>query len=201
MEAWLRPEGRGRTAALRWTVWTLLVGAVALGVAAVGCQSARRSQSPLRQQWESNLTQEIGTPGRGEFVLARMSDHEIDAAIRTLMTFRGDRRPSTYGSGISFTVSQIFPNPPVEVVALYEIRYLLSRNWNHAEAIALHLRDGSYQYNTKASIEDAWQSYETWFEQFTTLGLEETRRRKLDPMADCRRAAWYGQTVLFAGVP
>ena len=52
--------------------------------------------------------------------------------------------------------------------------------------------DAHGELNSKASRIKAFSSYKKWFAKVKDVGIEEAKRKGLDPMDDCRdEVRWY----------
>jgi len=116
--------------------------------------------------------------------------------IQCLLKLEGrKRRGVRFGSKPD--VSQIVPEASIEINALYQISELFYGNTDFAEAVAL-VEDppklvGEYdaeEYNSSAAVKKSFASYRKWFKEVQKIGLEEARKRKMDPLTGSG-VKWY----------
>ena len=107
--------------------------------------------------------------------------------IKCLFHYKGNKSPF-WGVATSNEASQVFGPSPFEVVALFKISYLFYGNRDFA--LAMVLKDKNGKQNSKRSVKTAYKYYEKWFKKVKEIGLEEARKRKLDPL-DGSGVSWY----------
>lgn len=138
-------------------------------------------------QWTSKIDPTVANPIDSAGGTVR-TDQLLDA-FRCLLKLKGRKSTSIFSSGtVGLNLSTRFPAPSVEVAALYYISYLYSENWRHADAIVLVDEKGNQ--NTTDSIVKAFDSYESWLKTVKEVGVDEARKRKLDPLSDSG-LRWY----------
>lgn len=101
--------------------------------------------------------------------------------IECLLTLQGDVSRGAFGRSTNNRVSQQLPMSTVEICALYYISKLYWQRFEHADGVVLVDKKG--RMNTTASVKKAFANYRKWFEKVKKIGLEESRRDKLDPLA------------------
>lgn len=118
------------------------------------------------------------------------------AGIACFLTLEGKKSNGVLYGAKSF-VSQRVPRASIEINALYYISKLFYRGDDFASAVAL-VGDpvkvcGKYEsilFNSNRDVRRAFKSYRKWFKKVKTVGLEEARKQKLDPL-DGSGVRWY----------
>ncbi len=118
-----------------------------------------------------------------------LEEKELLDGIECLMTLEGVRNKARFGRAVDSTVSEVLPETPVEVAALFYISYLYYEKWNHASAVTL-INESTAKYNQPEDVADAYKSYRRWFEEIKRIGLAKAREQKLDPLA-YTKVKWY----------
>jgi len=108
--------------------------------------------------------------------------------IACLLQLEDDYSKGTYSGATHFAVSQELPQATVNVTALYYITRLFEQSASYANGVVLVGEDG--RWNSKSTIKTAYMSYRKWFEVVRKIGIEEARRRKLDPL-EGMNVRWY----------
>ncbi len=131
-----------------------------------------------------------------DYELDEENPQNIIKGIECLLTLEGKNREGVR-SGSKPEVSQLVPKASVAINALYQISELFYGNENFASAIALVSEPaetyGEYdrvRFNSKRYAKKAFASYRKWFENVKQIGLDESRRQKLDPLANSG-IRWY----------
>jgi hypothetical protein len=121
------------------------------------------------------------------------SPHSQDNAsvvhgIRCLLKLEGRTDPALVYGATRFDTSQFFDSASVQVAALYYISYLFYDDWGHGGAVVLV--DRSHGWNTDRSVHRAFASYRKSYRLLRKIGVDEMRRRKIDPL-DNTGLRWY----------
>lgn len=123
-------------------------------------------------------------------------EQQILVGIACLLKLEGNKKAGVrYGS--KSYVSQSVPKASVEINALYQISELFYGNDDFANAVALlgvpAKLYGEYDnllFNAEDDVKKAFISYRKWFEKIKESGLEEARKKKLDPL-EGSGVRWY----------
>lgn len=115
-------------------------------------------------------------------------DSEVLEAMECLLKLNGKTHNSTIVGATRADTSQIFGTSTVEIASLYYISYLFYQNWGHAGAAVLTNKDGNS--NSQKTTAAAYNAYKIWIKNVKKIGLEEARKRKLDPLAGSG-VSWY----------
>lgn len=135
--------------------------------------------------WRSKVDPSIRLQGSDMAELP--SDDAAIAAIECLLKSRGNTEPARFSGAVDDRVSQIFPDAPIELAALYFISFIYEKNWRHASAVAI---DGPRGVNTKATIAEAYDAYERWFVEVKRHGIAAAREHRRAPL-DGTALHWY----------
>lgn len=109
------------------------------------------------------------------------SQEEIFLAVKCLLQLEGKKEESNVAGASDARVSNFFGATSVEVAALYYVSYLYYQKWNHASAPFL-VNQRESKLNSDKAVSKAYKAYKKWFEKVREIGLEEARKRKLDPL-------------------
>lgn len=109
--------------------------------------------------------------------------------VNCLLQLEGEKARSNVAGASRGNVSNLFGSTSIEVAALYYISYLFYRKWDHADAPFLVSKSDS-KLNSDQTVARAYKAYRNWFQLVREIGLEEARRRKIDPLKGSR-VSWY----------
>ncbi len=123
-----------------------------------------------------------------DFEIDENNPENILKGISCLLGLEGNRSDGLFGGAIKTRVSQVFPKATVEVCALFYISYLFYGDWEHADGIALS--EHGQKFQSDKTIKKAFAFYRKWLETVKKIGLEEARKRKLDPLTGSN-IHWY----------
>jgi hypothetical protein len=116
-----------------------------------------------------------------DFEVDEDDPENILKGISCLLELEGNRSDGLFGGATNTRVSQVFPNATVEVCALFYISYLFYGDWEHANGVAL--REESGNASSDKTVKTAFVTYRRWFDQVKKIGLEEARKKRLDPLS------------------
>lgn len=116
-----------------------------------------------------------------DFEIDESNPENILKGISCLLEQEGNKSDGLFGGATNIRVSQVFPNATVEVCALFYISYLFYGDWEHANGVAL--REEGDNAISDRTVKTAFVSYRRWFDQVRKIGLEEARKRRLDPLS------------------
>lgn len=123
-----------------------------------------------------------------DFEIDENNPENILKGISCLLGLEGNRSDGLFGGAIKTRVSQVFPKATVEVCALFYISYLFYGDWEHADGIALS--EHGQKFQSDKTIKKAFAFCRKWLETVKKIGLEEARKRKLDPLTGSN-IHWY----------
>jgi hypothetical protein len=133
------------------------------------------------------------------FELDRRDPHIVMQGLECLLKEEGNRKPGLNFSPAAGSVSQTIPVPKAEVSALYYISYLFYGSFDFADVVALTRISAGPEppnerivFNSKEDVQRAYKSYRKWFETIKSIGLDEARKQRLDPLAGSD-VEWYLQ--------
>jgi hypothetical protein len=150
--------------------------------------SAPQSDFQGCSYWQAKIDQ---MPGAHPILeeIDKLDEQQTLTAIQCLLRFEGDRRKARFGNATDPGVSDILPDTPVEVAALFYISYLFKKEWKHALGVTL-VNKSTREYNQPEDVAIAYQSYREWFEEVKKIGLEKAREQKLEPLSKSK-IKWY----------
>ena len=118
-----------------------------------------------------------------------LSEADKLKVMECLIKQKGNRIPY-FGTILKDNISQIFAPARLEVVALFQMSYLFYGENKFASAVVLVDNKKDDDFNSKASINSAYRSYQKWFGKIKKIGFEEARKQKLDPL-EGSGVRWY----------
>lgn len=139
-------------------------------------------------QWDKRVDPALGNAG----VLPEQTpdDAEVVAAIDCLLKNQGNKNKARFGGTTNPRASQMLSGATVELASLYYISYLFTTNWQHGDGVALWNSNGVI--NPSGSVDTAYAAYGVWFAHVKSVGLNEARKQRLDPLSGTG-LRWYGK--------
>jgi hypothetical protein len=139
------------------------------------------------EYWQSKVDASLAL--RGTRLDELPSDSEAVTAIQCLLRMRGRIEPSRFAGSTRDDVSQISPETPMDVGALYYITFIYEKSWTHADAVMIV---GPHGVNSRATVREAFHAYDRWFKTVERIGIAEARARRMHPL-NGTSLNWYGR--------
>jgi len=137
------------------------------------------NQEKRCEYWRAKIDPALPLSGKG--VWEQPSDEETMSVIACLLDLEGRKEPARFGGATRYDVSYASEDmPSIEIASLYYISFIYEKKWDHARVIAIQGPNG--ETNTTSITDEAWKSYKKWFNKVKTIGLDEARRQKLEPL-------------------
>lgn len=182
----MKSQSRSRIGAL--SLSAAICAMVVSCVTAPDSRVARAAPSSMNcGYWQSKVDPSV--PLQGARLDELPGDAEAVEAIRCLLRLRGRTEPGRFGGATRFDVSQVGPEPAIEVAALYYVTYIYERSWGHGDAVMIVGPNG---VNTKATVRQAFEAVARWVATVERMGMAEVRAQRLHPFRGTS-LHWYGR--------
>ena len=152
----------------------------AIGSISISAQSASHALNweTTCRFWQGIVDEQIK---RSDIIVDLKSDKDVLSGMKCLLQMEGNKHRAGFSGVTRLDVSQVFDEARADVAALYYVSFMFTRNWQHADAVALVRVNGGV--STNEIVKTAYRGYRKWFEEVEKLGLENARNEKLDPLA------------------
>lgn len=155
----------------------------------LGVEYSMAQECKMCNYWLSKVDPKLACSDK-DLAEEKLSDQKVLEIMKCLLKNKGNKnKANTLTASRSSKNSQTFDSPTIEVASLFYISSLFYENEDFAMAIALE-NENDERLNSRKSIQIAYMAYRKWFEKVKTIGLEEARRQKLDPL-DGSGVSWY----------
>ncbi|MBL8262570.1 MAG: hypothetical protein JNM58_09100 [Xanthomonadaceae bacterium] len=133
--------------------------------------------------------------------VAAMTDRDKEAVIACLLSAEGNTRLSNVSGATDPRVSQIVEQTTVEVSALYMVSYVITGNFDHANAVAIRdpaasdddedaVRAVDLRAKHKAVMRRAYAAYRSWYADLRKTGWRMMVALRPDPLVEAG-LRWY----------